>query len=223
MSALANNNCFFIAGTDTNVGKTLVAASLAQTLIDRGKKVCAIKPVACGGNDIAILKKHSSDFGLAPSDINPFMFSEPISPHLAAKNEKIDLSVANIIAKTSKALNCGADYIIIEGTGGWYTPINDRETMADLAIAYKAPVILVVGIKLGCINHTILTYKCMNDAGIKIAGWVANIIDKKILYVEKNIAFLETRIGIPPLGIIPYIRGVNPKNTVPFLRNDRAF
>lgn len=205
---------FFITGTDTNVGKTLVAASISRTLISQGFSTVAIKPVGSGGyikgnklysHDALILQKYSNNKTLPYSSINPFAFQEAIAPHIAAKKNGINLSVAQIISRSHKALTSNADYIIIEGAGGWFTPINDHETMADLAIAYGYPVILVVGIRLGCINHALLTYKCMNNSRIKIAGWIANFIDKNMLYPKENIEIIKLRLDAPLLGIIPYV------------------
>ncbi len=214
MSKRTNKKRFFIVGTDTNVGKTLIAASLSQALIKCGKSVCAIKPVASGGdNDVKILKKYSTPNNLSISDINPFLFYDSIAPHLAAKKEGVELSVSAIVKKTSRALNCDADYIIIEGAGGWYTPLGDRESMADLALAYNCPIILVVGIRLGCINHAVLTYECMCNSGVKIAGWVANVVDKKMVYVGENIESLKLIIRAPLLGIVPYIKRLNRRQS----------
>jgi len=210
---------FFITGTDTNIGKTLIASSISAALINNGKRVCAIKPLASGCNDALILKRHSTCNKLSHLDINPFTFRDPVAPHLVAKKNGVKLSVARIITKSYKALNYDADYIIIEGAGGWFTPISDKETMADLAKAYGYPVILVVGIRLGCINHAILTYKCMCDSGVKIGGWIANITDKKMLYLKENIESLKRHIGVPLLGIIPYMRTVNPQKCSSFLIN----
>ena len=218
---------FFVTGTDTNVGKTLIAASLSLVLINSGKRVCAIKPLASGcgiknnkifSNDGLMLKRYSTDNNLSYADINPFAFRDPVAPHLAAKKNGIKLSVVHIIKKTHRALTSSHDYIIIEGAGGWLTPINNRETIGDLAKAYGYPVILVVGIKLGCINHTFLTYKCIQSSGIQIAGWVANIIDKKMLYLKENIRSIKVNIKAPLLGVVPYMYEIKPQKVTQFLQ-----
>ena len=218
---------FFITGTDTNVGKTLVAASISRTLISQGFSTVAIKPAASGcfikdnklySHDALTLQKYSSNKTLSYSSINPFAFKEPIAPHVAAKKNNINLSVSQILSKSQEALTCNADYIIIEGAGGWFTPINDHETMADLAIAYGYPVILVVGIRLGCINHALLTYKCMDNSRIKIAGWIANVIDEEVVYLQENIEAIKLRLNVPLLGSIPYMDNVNPRRIAQILR-----
>ena len=208
---------FFITGTDTNVGKTLVSASMLRMLTSQGYSAVAIKPVASGcfikhgklySKDALILQKHSSNKTLSYSSINPFAFKEPIAPHIAAKKNGINLLVSQILSKSQEALTCNADYIIIEGAGGWLTPINDKETIADLAMAYGYPVILVVGMRLGCINHAVLTYESIKKSGLKIAGWVANIIDKNMLYPKENIETIKLKLTAPLLGIIPYSKSV---------------
>lgn len=217
---------YFVTGNDTNVGKTVVAAAICEFLISRGNRVCAIKPVASGcivksnklySTDALTLMQHSSSKMLPYLAINPFAFKEPIAPHLAAKNNNVKLSVPRIITQSSAALMSDADYIIIEGAGGWYTPISDKETMADLALAYGYPIVLVIGIRLGCINQALLTYKCINDSGVKIAGWVANVIDRKMLYFRENIETIKHSLGVPLLGTIPYLDKINVKKAARFL------
>ncbi|MBU0745006.1 MAG: dethiobiotin synthase [Gammaproteobacteria bacterium] len=217
---------FFITGTDTSVGKTLIAASITCALINEGKRVCAIKPIASGcavidnklfNNDALILQKFSSCSDLLYPDINPFAFQDPVAPHLAAKKNRIKLSVAGVIRASRRALTCEADYIVIEGAGGCCTPVSDHESMLDLAKAYGYPVVLVVGVRLGCINHTVLTYEHMRSSGVKISGWIANVVDKKMLYLQENIESMRECIKAPLLGVVPYINGVNPEKILRFL------
>ena len=204
---------YFIAGTDTGVGKTLIASSVVSKLWRDGKRVAVLKPVASGSekigdvafsSDVSKLLRHGVENGLLYSDINPFLFHEQIAPHIAAKKNGIELSVKTIIQKSDQVLTSDADYVVIEGAGGWCVPLNDDETMADLALAYGYPVILVVGIRLGCINHTLLTYKSMCDLGVLVHGWVANVIDNEMLCLEENIEAIKSRIAAPLLGVVPY-------------------
>lgn len=222
---------FFVTGTDTDVGKTLIAASMSLALINSGKRVCAIKPVASGcsiqgkklsSDDALMLQKYSNCSELSYPDINPFSFRDPVAPHLAAKKKGIKLTVAQILKKSETALTSDADYIIIEGAGGWYTPLSEKEYMADLARAYGYPIILVVGVRLGCLNQAILTYKCMLDSKVKVAGWVANVIDKNMLYLKENIESLKINIKAPLLGVIPYVNRVDPKKVFRFLELKEA-
>ncbi|MDR1057168.1 MAG: dethiobiotin synthase [Coxiellaceae bacterium] len=227
MSVSASIKGFFVTGSDTNVGKTIITASLSLALTNRGKRVCAIKPVASGCNrigkqlfndDALLLQQYNANYNLAYADINPFAFREAIAPHLVAKKSDIKLTVTSIIKKTQRALVCNADFIIVEGAGGWFTPLNSRETMADLAKAYGYPVILVVGIRLGCINHAFLTYQCIQTSGVQIAGWIANVIDRKMLYLRENILSIQRGIEAPLLGIVPYVKEVNPNKVYQFLQ-----
>lgn len=199
---------FFIVGTDTGVGKTVFASMLLKKLSAQGKKTLGIKPVASGcfikdgklyNEDALSLYKYSS-YKLPYELINPFAFYEPISPHLAAEKSNVELSVATVIEKSKPALTADVDYVVIESAGGWFTPINDKETMADLAKAYGYPIILVVGIRLGCINQALLTYEAVKKSGLPIVGWVANVIDKDVLYPKENIESIKERlINIPNL------------------------
>lgn len=218
---------FFIAGTDTDVGKTLVAAAISAILIERGKKVCAIKPVASGcivrnnklrSHDALLLQPYNTAKSLPYAAINPFALQEPISPNLAAQKQGIALSVMKILDQSKDALASNADYIIIEGAGGWLTPISDKETMADLAIGYGYPVILVVGIRLGCINHALLTYQCMCNSGVKIRGWVSSIVDKEMIWASENISSIRARIDAPLLGVVPYVDQISPQIAARYLQ-----
>jgi dethiobiotin synthetase len=218
---------FFITGTDTNVGKTLVAASLLVHLGKCGFKTVAMKPVASGcletptglhNYDAAILQKYATQ-KLKYSEVNPFAFREPIAPHIAAKNLGNELAVKKILSASELALATNADYMVIEGAGGWYAPLNKDETIADLALGYGYPVILVVGIRLGCINHALLTLKAIKHAKINIKGWVANIIDKNMLYAKENIQTIENSTEAKLLGTFPYQEDISPENTADLLSN----
>jgi dethiobiotin synthase len=224
---LQGNKCkgFFITGTDTNVGKTLVTASLLIYLAKCGFTTVAMKPVASGcletaeglRNDDAIILQKYATCKLMYAEVNPFTFRDPIAPHIAAKNSETKLTVKSVLSASEPALTTNADYMIIEGAGGWYVPLNKDETIADLALSYGYPVILVVGIRLGCINHALLTLKAIEDAKINIKGWVANIIDKNMLYVHENIQTIENSTEAKLLGIIPYQVSISPENTADFL------
>lgn len=197
-------NGFFITGTDTNVGKTIVAAALLTALAKQNFKTVALKPVASGSNSDALLLQKSASQKLPYTKINPFVFDEPISPHIAAKNAGVKLNVAKILQKSKTVLTSTADYIVIEGAGGLFAPLNEQETMADLIKGYNYPVILVVGIRVGCINHALLTLKSIADLGIKLAGWIANVIDQNTNYLEQNIHTIKQYTKSPLIAIIPY-------------------
>lgn len=229
MSALQNKNKgFFITGTDTGIGKTVVSASLLAALAELNFKTIGIKPIASGctsttnglrNDDALLLQKHATKF-IAYDQVNPFAFKEPIAPHFAAKQANISLTVSGILTKTKPAMTHPADYVIIEGAGGLCVPLNSQETMIDLIKAYNYPVILVVGIKLGCINHALLTQECLKYANISIAGWVANNLYPYSLYDDANIRALNERIEAPLLGTIPYQKNLAFKNTLRFFNEN---
>jgi dethiobiotin synthetase len=205
----------FITGTDTDVGKTIVAAGLMHGLRTRGLKVAGMKPVACGGietgagvvnEDVMTLLRESSEPAPPRLLMNRYAFTAPVAPHLAAamQHDTIDLGA---VVDDLHRLAALAEFIVIEGAGGWEVPISDSETMADVARACDLPVVLVVGIRLGCLNHALLTSRAIADSGLPFAGWVANRIDPDARCVDENIAALQSRIPAPLLGTIPYFPG----------------
>lgn len=195
----------FISGIDTDIGKTYVSIKLLQEFNQQGLKTIGIKPVATGcingyNMDALLLQQHSSvklDYSL----INPFSFEPPISPNIAAP----DLTVDKIWISLQEALNIKADIHLIEGVGGWMTPLNYKETMADLVKKFEdIEIILVVAIRLGCLNHTLLTYRAIKDANLPVAGWIANIIDPNMQAIDENIFTLKAFINEPCLRVIQY-------------------
>lgn len=212
---------FFITGTDTNIGKTHVSLGILEYFNAKGAKTIGIKPIASGcertdqglrNTDALLLQQHASE-KRDYQEISPFNFAEPIAPHIAAANINSPLSVNPIILACQPSMSQAADVIVVEGVGGWLVPLNDQETCADLAKAFGWPVILVVGMRLGCINHALLTAKQILDSSQTLAGWVANVIDPEIMYLEENIRSLKQRIPAPLLGIVPFQSTPDPKIT----------
>ena len=158
-----------------------------------------------------------STLKLMYAQVNPFAFRDPIAPHIAAKNSGTKLTVKKILSASQATLTAKAEYTIIEGTGGWYLPLNKHETIADLALGYEYPVILVVGIRLGCLNHALLTFKAIKHSKITMRGWVANIIDKNMLYLHENIQTIANSNEAKLLGIIPYQDAISPTTIADFL------
>ena len=203
---------FFVTGTDTNVGKTFITIGLLNKFKALGFSSIAMKPVASGGfyqqgkiyNDDALKLQQSSSTALDYDIINPFCFLPAISPNIAANYCDTLLSVANISTRISDFMSNQADICIIEGIGGWYTPLNDKETMADLVKKCDLPVILVLGLKLGCLNHAILTYRAMLNEEVTIKGWVVNCIDPFMEAQLENIKTIQKYIKSPCLGVIKY-------------------
>lgn len=202
----------FIAGTDTEIGKTYVSSGLLMACKQFNLATLGLKPIASGCikkngrllNDDTLALINASTLKLPHETITPFAFEPPIAPHVAAKQVNCSLSVNDLISKTKTIFQQAANVFIIEGCGGWYTPLNVKETMANYVITENFNVILVVGIKLGCINHALLTYQAIKKDGANIIGWVANQVDKSMLLPKESIAYLQNQLPIPCLGLIEY-------------------
>lgn len=201
----------FVTGTDTGVGKTWCAAALLTALRGRGHTALGLKPVASGcaltmhgprSDDALLLREHSSPPAPPYEQINPYALMAPIAPHLAARREGVEVRIERILAAVD-SLRRQADFVVVEGVGGWYVPLNARETVADLARTLGLPVVLVVGIRLGCLSHALLTAAAIQHSGCPLAGWIANRIDPHVACAEDNIASLRERLPTPLLGIMP--------------------
>jgi dethiobiotin synthetase len=201
----------FVTGTDTNVGKTVVACALVRALRALGLRVAVMKPVASGATRTAEGLRNADALSLiaaagteAPYPlVNPYCFEPPVSPHIAAKEAGIDVDTI-MIRHNYEVLAREADWIVVEGAGGWFAPINDRQTMADLAWALSIPALLVVGLKLGCLNHAQLTRIGIESHGVSFAGWVACGVDPAMARAPENVAALERLLGEPALAVIGY-------------------
>jgi dethiobiotin synthetase len=194
---------FFITGTDTDAGKTYIACQLLLAAQNSGLKTLGLKPLAAGAektssgwrNDDALLLQQASTVQLAYEDINPFCFAEAIAPHIAAEKNHVALSAAGIAEKIQAVLDItDADVVVIEGAGGWRVPLNDTETLADAVKILQIPVILVVRMKLGCINHASLTAEAINADGVTLHGWIANDLGNPMPFLADNIVALEKRL-----------------------------
>jgi dethiobiotin synthetase len=201
---------FFITGTDTGVGKTLIAVALTRALVARGLRTAVMKPVAAGGihtpeglrNDDALELLAASNVKAPYEDVNPWMLSMPASPHLAARADGVSIRHERIAAAFAR-LGEISDLVIVEGAGGWYAPISATETMADIAGKLALPVVLVVGLRLGCLNHALLTREALRAGGIVFAGWIANRLAAEMPLVGANIDTLSSRFGAAPLAVVP--------------------
>jgi dethiobiotin synthetase len=205
---------FFVTGTDTGVGKTLVACALLHAFGAAGKRCVGMKPIAAGRDasgwqDIEALYEASAL--RAPRElVNQYAFEAPIAPHIAAQREGITLNL-KIITEAYAKLGALAEVVIVEGAGGFMIPLNERETGADLARALGAPLILVVGMRLGCLNHALLTRRAIAAAGLRCAGWVADCIVPQMRELERNIESLEQRLDCPRLGTIAHRPGISAR------------
>jgi dethiobiotin synthetase len=180
---------------------------LLKAFAAQGKRVVGMKPVVAGSengrwHDVEQLIA-ASNISAARAHVNPYAFDPPVSPHIAAQQAGIGIDFA-VIQRAYQALSNQADIVIVEGAGGFLVPLNAQQTGADLARALNLPVILVVGMRLGCLNHALLTAQAIRAAGLPLAGWVANGIDPQMLMLEENIATLERWLDGPLLGVCPY-------------------
>ncbi|MGH8439149.1 MAG: dethiobiotin synthase [Pseudomonas sp.] len=219
---------YFIAGTDTDVGKTTVAAGLLHAAQLAGLSTLGAKPVASGcsasakglRNDDALALIAQSSIKLPYEQVNPFAFEPAIAPHLAAREAGVTLSVQALLDPMRAVLAQGADFTLIEGAGGWRVPLSDQANLSDLAIALKLPVILVVGVRLGCINHALLSAEAIARDGLQLAGWVANIVDPRTSRLEENLASLAERLPAPCLGRVPKLKQVTAEAVADHLQLD---
>jgi dethiobiotin synthetase len=202
---------FFVTGTDTGVGKTVVSCGLLRAACARGLRSVGMKPVAAGaemhGNewvndDVAALRA-AGNVAAPASEVNPYCFAPPIAPHIAAAEAGVDIEV-DVIARAYAALSARADLVVVEGAGGYLVPLGLDVDMALLAERLALPVVLVVGMRLGCINHALLTAEAIRARGNVLAGWVANHIDPYMDRSEANVETLAGRIGAPLIGRVPH-------------------
>ncbi len=203
---------FFITGTDTDAGKTHVTSLLLKLLAQHKKRAMGFKPIASGCemafdqlvNADALILMESATVSAKYEIINPFSFAPAIAPHIAAQKVGTTLSVANISAAYQQTKLQGSDYILTEGAGGWALPLNDSEYLYDWVKAEQLPVILVVGMKLGCINHALLTAAHMQNMGVNCIGWIANQVDDEMDEYQANLESLKQRLPFPLLALSPY-------------------
>lgn len=203
-------NGYFITGTDTGVGKTLIAVALTRALVARNLRVAVMKPVAAGTvktadgefNDDALELLAASNVKASYEEVNPWLLSTPASPHLAARADGVTIRHDRILAAFAR-LAAAADVMLVEGAGGWLAPISATETMADIAEEMALPVILVVGLRLGCLNHALLTREALRARGMRFAGWIANKMQTEMPLAAANIETLTARFNAKPLGIVP--------------------
>ena len=209
---------FFVTGTDTEVGKTTIAAGLLHAARRVGLSTAAAKPVASGcentaeglRNSDALMLLEECTLPLRYDQVNPFAFEPAIAPHLAAREAGVDVSVAALAESVRQVLALQAQFSLVEGAGGWRVPLTGDEKLSDLAIQLDLPVILVVGVRLGCINHALLSAEAIERDGLRLAGWVANIVDPATSRLHENLATLDERLEAPCLGRVPRLSSASP-------------
>lgn len=226
------SKAFFITGTDTDAGKTLVTTGLLAAARRRGLTTAGGKPVASGceweveglRNADALAIQAQCRPALDYDTINPIAFGPAIAPHIAAHAAGVDLSVSRLAVPMRRLLSRGADLTLIEGAGGWRVPLNERESLSDLAVALALPAVLVVGVRLGAINHARLTLESIQHDGLPVAGWVANVIDPRMPRLEENLdslaGWLGEEGGVPCLGVVPWLATPAPERVADCLELD---
>lgn len=201
----------FVTGTDTGIGKTVIACALVRAFAARGERVGVMKPIASGAtrtgdglrNEDALSLIEASGRALPYATVNPYCFEPAISPHIAANDLKIEVDI-RIIKTAFDALAVDSDRMVVEGAGGWLAPVSGRDSMADLARVLEVPVVLVVGLRLGCLNHAQLTRQSIRASGVPFAGWIANRLEPHMEREAENLATLEQRLAEPPLALVPF-------------------
>lgn len=202
---------YFVTGADTEIGKTTVAAGLLCAARQRGLTTAGVKPVAAGcertpdglRNEDALALQAQCNPPLAYELINPVTLEAAIAPHIAAQEEQVTLTAKGLAQACDAVFERGAALTLVEGAGGWCVPLNESELLSDVAIAHKLPVVLVVGMRLGCINHALLSCRAIAADGLELAGWVANHVDPQMSRPEENLATLKQLIKAPCLGVVP--------------------
>lgn len=216
---------FFVTGTDTDAGKTLVSEALLLKAAQQGLRTIGLKPVAAGAqmtenglqNDDARRLQQAATEKLPYEQVNPVLLEPPIAPHIAAVQAGRNLAVSRLAGFVRGAMMTPADLRIVEGAGGWLVPLNEREGLNDLASELKLDVILVVGMKLGCLNHALLTARMIAADGLRLAGWVATQVEPDMPVRDENLATLKALLPAPCLGFIPYKATITASDAAEYL------
>jgi dethiobiotin synthetase len=214
----------FVTGTDTDVGKTLVSAALLLAMKDLGLKAVGMKPIAAGAekvgdawvNEDVIALNAASGIQAPPEWVNPYLFRDAIAPHIAAQRKGARIEIPRIVDAYGHLAGL-ADWVVVEGAGGFRVPLDDQRDGADLAVALGLPVVLVVGVRLGCLNHALLSAEAIAARGLRLAGWVANRVDPDMPAYEENLASLEQRLLAPCLAAIPWLADPGPERAARLL------
>jgi dethiobiotin synthetase len=217
---------YFVTGTDTGIGKTRVSAGLLKALAGTGLKTAGMKPVASGAtqtpeglrNEDALVLMAAASLEKPYTAVNPYCFAPPVAPHLAAREAQVEIGLDPIRAAYSE-LCLGADAVVVEGVGGWQVPLSGSLELPDLAREFDLPVLLVVGMRLGCLNHALLTARAIRADGLELAGWIANAVDPDFLRPEANLATLAGELRAPLLGQLPYAPTMHAQEVAALLKS----
>lgn len=219
---------YFVTGTDTEVGKTAIACGLLAAAAEENASTLALKPVAAGCDNngqnadaLALMSvmTASLDYGV----VNPIALLEPVAPHIAAEREQVELNAAGIAEHCRQVLVDHDQFAVVEGAGGWRVPLNGKETLADVACQLDLRVVMVVGMRLGCINHALLTAEAIALDGLELAGWVANHLTSSMNCRQENVEYLKTALPAPLLGEVPFLDPVDSVEISQFIDIKRLF
>jgi dethiobiotin synthetase len=222
---MPDKQAWFVTGTDTEIGKTFTTCALLHHARARGLSALGMKPIAAGAeqhdgewiNEDAARLRAAGSFDPGLQSLNPYCFRSPVAPHIAAAEEGVRIEPALIVAAFER-LRERANVVLVEGVGGFRVPLSDDYDTADLAVTLGLPVLLVVGMRLGCINHALLSAEAITARGLHFAGWVANRSDPHMLRFDENVAALTARLSAPLLGIVPHIADGDPASAASALR-----
>lgn len=222
---------YFITGTDTEIGKTTIATALLYGANQHGLSTLACKPIASGSersreglrNSDALQLMAQCSLDIHYHDLNPFAFEPGIAPHLAAEYAGQFIELSSLRTATQRVLNQQADFTVVEGAGGWHVPINDQHCLSDLALTLQLPVILVVGMRLGCINHALLTAQAIQQQGLTLHSWVANLVPDHDVITDDTITYLKQRLTAPCLGVVPHLEQLSPAAVASYLNLSLLF
>ncbi|MDY7539478.1 dethiobiotin synthase [Undibacterium sp. RTI2.1] len=227
MNRLENRSDYFVTGTDTEIGKTLTSAALLYALSQRGLRVVGMKPVAAGAslidgvwhNDDVDMLQAASSIKVSTDLVSPYLMQAAAAPHIVAMQENVSISDTHIQTCYTQ-LQQQSDAVIVEGVGGFCVPLTATFDTAQMAQQFALPVIMVVGMRLGCINHALLTAEAINARGLKLVAWVANTTQAKMSYFEENVEALKDRLPAPLLGIIPSLADPSAQAAASYLNLD---
>jgi len=222
---MAQQKTFFITGTDTDVGKTICCKALLQAANKQNISTLAYKPIAAGceltvsglRNEDALILQNSCNVELPYQAVNPISFALAIAPHIAAELEEKPIQIPIISQGLQNLQQKNADLLIVEGAGGWRLPLNNEQMLSDWVVEQNLPVILVVGMKLGCLNHAFLTYETIINDGLNVVGWIANQLQTDMPYYQQNLQLLSAKIDAPMIAEIPYLSDINERDLAEFV------
>lgn len=216
---------FYVTGTDTGIGKTLTSCTLLHALRGQGRRAIGMKPVASGcawidggwKNEDALALRHAATVAMDYADLNPFALEHPLAPELATRDAGTEVTLEPILAAYAR-LAAHADALVVEGVGGWAAPLSRTLMQANLVRALGVPVVLVVGLRLGCLNHALLSARAIAADGVHLAGWIGSHVDPTMERIDDNLAMLRERLPAPCWGVLPHVPGAAPQALTGHLR-----